>query len=58
MFKKIILLITEYYWKVKLDTISHARKRGVKIGTNCRVYTQNFGSEPWLISIGNNVTIT
>jgi len=58
MLKKIILRITEDYWKFKLDTISHARKRGVKIGANCRVYTRNFGSEPWLISIGNNVTVT
>lgn len=58
MIKKIILKITENYWKLRLDTISHARKRGVKIGANCRVYTRDFGSEPWLISIGNNVTVT
>jgi len=58
MLKKIILLIKEYYWKLKLDPISHARKRGVKIGTDCRVYTRNFGSEPWLIEIGNKVTLT
>tara|TARA_B110000908_G_C10088699_1_gene372954 strand:+ start:201 stop:746 length:546 start_codon:yes stop_codon:yes gene_type:complete len=58
MIKKIILKITETYWNLKLDTISQARKRGAKIGTNCRVYTRNFGSEPWLIEIGNNVTVT
>tara|TARA_B110000971_G_scaffold218464_1_gene257318 strand:+ start:10 stop:552 length:543 start_codon:yes stop_codon:yes gene_type:complete len=58
MIKKIILKITENYWKLKLDPISHARKSGAKIGANCRVFTRNFGSEPWLISIGNNVTVT
>ena len=35
-----------------------ARKLGVSVGDNCRIYTHNFGSEPFLISIGNKVTIT
>ncbi|HAD82238.1 MAG: hypothetical protein A2509_04060 [Candidatus Edwardsbacteria bacterium RIFOXYD12_FULL_50_11] len=37
----------------------YARYLGVKIGTNARI-TGNvtFGSEPYLIEIGNNVTIT
>jgi carbonic anhydrase/acetyltransferase-like protein (isoleucine patch superfamily) len=35
-----------------------ARARGVKIGEGCRLYSLNFGGEPWLISIGNRVTIT
>jgi acetyltransferase-like isoleucine patch superfamily enzyme len=34
------------------------RKAGVKIGENCRIYTDSFGSEPYLISIGNHCTIT
>lgn len=58
MIKKIILKITEKYWKLKLDPISYARKRGAKIGANCRVYTRDFGSEAWLIEIGNKVTVT
>jgi acetyltransferase-like isoleucine patch superfamily enzyme len=36
----------------------YARKIGVKLGSNCRIYTQNFGSEPFLITIGDRVTIT
>ena len=36
----------------------YARKLGVKVGNNCRIYTINFGSEPFLIEIGNNVTLT
>ena len=58
MIKKIILKIIENYWKLKLDPISHARKRGAKIGANCRIYTRSFGSEPCLIEIGNKVTVT
>lgn len=35
-----------------------ARFFGVEVGENCRIYSGNFGSEPWLISIGNHVTVT
>lgn len=38
--------------------IKYARKLGVKIGSGCRIYSVEFGSEPFLISIGDNVTIT
>ncbi|MBO3078328.1 acyltransferase [Mammaliicoccus vitulinus] len=42
-------------------TIKAAKKIGVKIGKNCRflnVTSSTFGSEPYLITIGNHVTIT
>lgn len=35
-----------------------ARARGVKVGEGCRIYSLNFGGEPWLISIGDRVTVT
>lgn len=38
--------------------VAFARKSGALVGNNCRIYTRYFGSEPFLISIGNNVTIT
>ena len=38
---------TEYY----------ARYKGVKIGQNCFIYTKHFGTEPFLIEIGDNVTL-
>jgi acetyltransferase-like isoleucine patch superfamily enzyme len=38
--------------------IEIARKKGVQIGDNCRLYSANFGSEPYLITIGNHVTVT
>ncbi len=35
------------------------RKQGVRIGKGCDISkSANFGSEPWLISVGNNVRIT
>jgi acetyltransferase-like isoleucine patch superfamily enzyme len=37
---------------------SYARFLGVVIGENCRIITTKWGTEPFLISIGNNVTIT
>tara|TARA_B110000211_G_scaffold104151_1_gene121247 strand:- start:4305 stop:4835 length:531 start_codon:yes stop_codon:yes gene_type:complete len=41
-----------------LDGTSWARRQGVKIGNDCRILTSSFGSEPWLIEIGNKVTVT
>lgn len=35
-----------------------ARALGVKLGEGCRLYSLNFSGEPWLISIGDRVTIT
>ena len=58
MITKLILNIKEKYWKLKLDPVSYARKMGVKVGANCRIFTTSFGSEPWLIEIGNKVTVT
>jgi len=34
------------------------RRAGVHIGHHCRIYTDHFGSEPYLIFIGNHCTIT
>lgn len=35
-----------------------ARGAGVKIGTECRILSRISTSEPWLVTIGNRVTIT
>jgi len=37
--------------------VYYARKIGVKVGRGCRLYISDFGSEPFLITIGDNVTI-
>lgn len=38
--------------------IRYARKLGVQIGENCFINTHHWGSEPYLIVIGNNVQVT
>lgn len=45
----------------KFDPIGYARSIGVTVGENVNFYgmqSSMFGSEPWLITIGNNVYIT
>lgn len=37
---------------------AYARARGVKIGKGCSIATRMFGSEPYLVEIGDNVQIT
>ncbi len=52
------------YWKQLLKFGNDAtkvralRKMGVRIGERCRVYTTNFGSEPWLVRLGDHVCIS
>lgn len=36
----------------------YARNLGVKIGKGCSIKTRNFGTEPYLIKIGNHVQVT
>jgi len=40
------------------DYVDSARLIGVRVGNNCRIFPCNFGSEPYLVSIGNHVTVT
>jgi acetyltransferase-like isoleucine patch superfamily enzyme len=48
-------------YKIKKDPINYARDIGVEVGTDCRflgIQSGTFGSEPYLIKIGDHVTIT
>ena len=56
--RKIAFFFT-YYFYCLTDSVKYLRVLGVRIGDGCTIYTapHNFGSEPWLIEIGNNVTI-
>ena len=56
--KKIIYLLKDYYHKLTKGGVGYARYKGVKVGNDCRILISTFGSEPWMISIGNKVTIT
>lgn len=53
--RKINKILSPNYAQVQ--AIELARDCGVKVGDNCRFYSTNFSSEPYLIEIGNHVTI-
>lgn len=50
-------LLDIIYFMIK-GSVPYARKKGVKIGESCRIYIKNWGSEPFLVSIGDHVTVT
>tara|TARA_R110002051_G_scaffold152335_2_gene224945 strand:+ start:251 stop:793 length:543 start_codon:yes stop_codon:yes gene_type:complete len=54
----ILKLLKDYYRRFSKSGVEYARGRGMIVGDNCRIYTTTLGAEPWLISIGNKVTIT
>lgn len=41
-----------------LGEVWYARKLGVRVGSDCSLFSLVYGSEPWLISIGSRVQIT
>ncbi|HHC6513867.1 TPA: acyltransferase [Vibrio diabolicus] len=38
--------------------LAYAKRIGVKIGEGCRIYISSWGTEPNMVEVGNNVTIT
>ena len=54
MIRKIFRVIRDSWYSDE----QYGRKLGVKIGRNCSIATRFFGSEPYLITIGNHVQIT
>ena len=54
MIKKMITL----YWRFLASPEKYARHLGIKIGENCFISTREWSTEPYLITIGNNVQIT
>ena len=56
--KKILKM---YYMIIKKDKVAYARRLGVKLGNNCQLLVDPsiaFGSEPWLITLGDHVYVT
>ena len=51
-------IISSLYWKYIKSPEAYARHLGVNIGQNCFIDTRHWGSEPYLITIGNNVQVT
>lgn len=58
MYKKIFKKLELYLYLFFKGGVVYGRKLGVSIGERCRIYTRHFGSEPFLITIGDDVTIT
>ncbi|MDF1694609.1 MAG: acyltransferase [Saprospiraceae bacterium] len=56
--KSLIKALYLKFLRAKLGGTRYARRLGVKVGEGCRIYISSFGSEPWLIEIGDRVTIT
>ncbi len=57
---KKFLQFFKYYIVHRGNLVKYLRTQGVKIGEKCQLLNRplNYGSEPWLIEIGNKVTIT
>jgi len=53
-----ILRIFDYFYFALFGGVKSARRKGVIVGENCRVYIYSWGSEPFLIRLGDNVTVT
>ncbi len=56
--KFLLFLLKNRFLQITMAGEKYARYVGVEVGDNCRILTTTFGSEPWLIKIGNKVTIT
>lgn len=62
MIKRILKKIEEiYYVHISRNKVKYAKKLGVRVGENCQIIENPklaFGSEPWLIKLGNHVDVT
>lgn len=54
MLNRVLRFYRSRFW----STEKYAKYRGVKIGQNCKMASVSFGSEPYLVVIGNHVQIT
>ncbi len=57
--KAILRYDFNYFVRFRADKIAYLRHLGARIGNNCEILTgiNNFSSEPWLIEVGDHVTI-
>lgn len=57
LIKTLNILYDNIYYAIH-GGVAAARRKGVTVGNNCRIYIKNFGTEPFLISVGSRTTIT
>lgn len=53
-----LVLLRDAVYASLFGGVRFARMKGVKVGAGCRIYTRRFGGEPFLIIIGDRVTVT
>lgn len=58
MFKILKKRVSGFLARNLMPPLEYATYLGVKIGKDCRIYNKNWGSEPFLITIGERVTVT
>ena len=57
MFRSLIKQFFGYTVLLRSGGVAYARRQGVVVGEGCRLLTTSFGSEPFLISMGDRVTV-
>jgi acetyltransferase-like isoleucine patch superfamily enzyme len=58
---KRLFIAIKRQWEIRRDPVAYARSLGVQVGEDCsllEIQANTFGSEPWLIKLGNHVEIT
>ncbi|CAM3965995.1 DapH/DapD/GlmU-related protein [Flavobacterium antarcticum] len=58
MISRILKYLRRYYKIKTMNPSDYARSLGVKVGNNCSIAINYFGTEPYLIEIGDKVQIT
>lgn len=56
--KRLFELIRNFYWNAVASPEKQARHLGVKIGKHCLINTRYWSTEPYLVTIGDNVQLT
>jgi acetyltransferase-like isoleucine patch superfamily enzyme len=53
-------ILKEVYNRIyhAIDPIGYAMSLGVKLGKDCRLFSVDFGSEPFLVTLGDHVSAT
>ncbi|WP_374832802.1 acyltransferase [Paenochrobactrum pullorum] len=55
---RFLAALSDIYRVATMSGADYARRRGVKVGKNCDIHTFKWGSEPFLIELGDNVVIS
>lgn len=54
---RLVVKLVDFIVSALYGNVALARRKGVTVGGECRVYIREFGAEPFLLTIGDRVTI-